>query len=377
MSLVDSGKFSFVIIGRMVSAGLQALFYLIFAAILDPQSYGNLSYLIALAGTFSVISRFGLNHSATVYQAKKNLSLTNSINVLALITTSAASIILLAFDIFAAVLCLGMSMFIMNIHNLLGLKEYKKYMRMEIIRGVLIISIPIGFYFIMDISGILLGMAISYLLCSFHFFRTISFKGKILQNIRSNFTILLHNFGVDFSIYAPRFVDKLVVFPILGSTTLGIYQLNMQFLFALEILPLALHSFLLSEEANGRKHNKIIHLVILASVIIAILAIFIGPFFIGEFFPKYSEGITSLQILIISIIPLTISAIITAKLQAKESIIVGYSAVVRVGSLLILIPVLGSVFDLIGLAISVLFSTIFYSIFLYIMFRKSTNKIKK
>jgi len=97
MSLVDSGKFSFVIIGRMVSAGLQALFYLIFAAILDPQSYGNLSYLIALAGTFSVISRFGLNHSATVYQAKKNLSLTNSINVLALITTSAASIILLAF----------------------------------------------------------------------------------------------------------------------------------------------------------------------------------------------------------------------------------------------------------------------------------------
>ena len=377
MSLADSGKFSFVMIGRMVSAGLQALFYLVFAAVLDPESYGNLSYLIALAGTFSVISRFGLNLSSTVYQAKNDSSLSNSINVLALITTSAASIILLAFDIFAAILCLGMSMFVMNVYNLLGLKEYKKYMRMEIIRGVLLISIPIGFYFIMDISGILLGMAIGYLLCSFHFFRTISFKGKILQNVKSNFTILLHNFGVDFSTYGPRFVDKLVVFPILGSTTLGIYQLNMQLLFGLEVLPLALHSFLLSEEANGVKHNKIIHLVILTSVIIAILAIFIGPFFIGEFFPKYSEGITSLQILIISIIPLTISAIIAAKLQAKESTIVGYSALVRVGSLLILIAVLGSVFDLIGLAISVLFSSIFYSIFLYIMLRKSTNKIEK
>lgn len=377
MSLADSGKFSFVIIGRMVSAGLQGLFYLIFAAVLGPESYGDLSYLIALAGTFSVISRFGLNHSSTVYQAKNDLPLANSINVLALITTSAASIILLAFDIFAAVLCFGMSMFVMNLHNLLGLKVYKKYMIQEIIRAILLILIPIGFYFIMDVSGVLLGMAISYLLCSFHFFRTISFKGKILQNIRNNFTILLNNFGVDFSIFAPRFMDKLVVFPILGSTTLGIYQLNITLLFGLEVLPLALHSFLLAEGTNGKKHNKIIYLVILTSVIIAILAIFIGPFFIEEFFPKYSEGITSLQILIISIIPLTISAIIAARLQAKESTIVGYSALVRVGSLLILIAVLGSVFDLIGLAISVLLSSIFYSIFLYIMLRKSTDKIEK
>jgi len=253
MSLANSGKFSFVIIGKMVSAGLQAIFYLIFAAVLDPESYGNLSYLIALAGTFSIIFRFGLNNSAIVYQAKNDSSLSNSVNVLALITTSAASIILLAFDIFAAVLCLGMSMFVMNTHNLLGLKKYKKYMIIEIIRGALIISIPIGFYFIMDISGILLGMAISFLVCSFHFFRTVSFKKKILQDIKNNFTILLHNFGVDFSTRAPRFVDKLVVFPILGLTNLGIYQLNIQILFGLELLPIALHSFLLSEETSGKK----------------------------------------------------------------------------------------------------------------------------
>ena len=129
MSLANSGKFSFIIIGKIIAAGLQALFYLVFAAILDPESYGNFSYLIALAGTFSIISRFGLNHSSTVYQAKNDSSMSNSVNVLALITTSIASIILLAFDIFAAMLCFGMSMFVMNIHNLLGLKEYKKYMK--------------------------------------------------------------------------------------------------------------------------------------------------------------------------------------------------------------------------------------------------------
>ncbi len=32
MSLADSRKFSYVMIGRTISSGLQALFYLIFAA---------------------------------------------------------------------------------------------------------------------------------------------------------------------------------------------------------------------------------------------------------------------------------------------------------------------------------------------------------
>lgn len=370
MSLTDPRKFSFIMIGRVISAGLQALFYLIFAAILDPQSYGNLSYLIALAGTFSIISRFGLNHSVTVYQAKNDSSLSNSINVLAVITISAASIVLLVFDIFAAVLCLGMSLFIMNIHNLLGLKEYKKYMIIDVIKGILIISIPIGFYFILEIPGILVGMAISYLLCSFHFFRTLSFKDKILQNIRNNSKVLIHNFGVDFSTHAPKFVDKLVIFPILGLTSLGIYQLNMQILFGLEMLPIALHSFLLSEESSGAKHNKISYLIILASVIAAMLTIILSPFFIEELFPKYSEGIPSLQILIISIIPLTISAIFNAKLQAKESTVVGYSAIVRIGSLLILLAILGYFYDLIGLSLAVLLSVVFNTIFLYIMYTK-------
>lgn len=373
MSLADPRKFSFVMIGRIISAGLQALFYLIFAAILDPQSYGNLSYLIALAGTFSIISRFGLNHSVTVYQAKNNSTLSNSVNVLAVITTSAASIILLAFDVFAAILCIGMSLFIMNIHNLLGLKEYKKFMIIDIIKGIFIISIPIGFYFILEIPGILLGMAISYLLCSFNFFKTLSFKDKILSNIRNNSKVLIHNFGVDFSIHAPKFVDKLVVFPILGFTSLGIYQLNMQILFGLEMLPIALHSFLLSEESSGATHNKIGYLIILASVIVAILAIIIGPFFIEELFPKYSEGIPSLQILIISIVPLTISAILNAKLQAKESTVVGYSAIVRIGSLLILLVILGYFYDLMGLSLAVLLSVVFNTIFLYIMYVKTSS----
>jgi len=107
------------------------------------------------------------------------------------------------------------------------------------------------------------------------------------------------------------------------------------------------------------------------------LAIFISPFFINEFFQKYSLGIPSLQILVIAIIPLTISSILNAKLQSKESTIVGYSAIVRIGSMLILIPILGGMFDLIGLSLAVLLSIIFYTISLCIIYKKSSNIIKK
>jgi len=122
----------------------------------------------------------------------------------------------------------------------------------------------------------------------------------------------------------------------------------------------------------GKKHNKISYLVILVSIIVAILTIIIGPFFIEELFPKYSDGIPSLQILIISIIPLTISAIFYAKLQAKESTVVGYSAIVRIGSLLILLVILGYFYDLIGLSLAVLLSVVFNTIFLYIMYTKTS-----
>lgn len=64
-------SFSFVVVGRVVAAGLQGIFYIVFALILQPEQYGEMSYIIAIAVSASVISRFGLPFTVTVYQAKK------------------------------------------------------------------------------------------------------------------------------------------------------------------------------------------------------------------------------------------------------------------------------------------------------------------
>ena len=184
--------------------------------------------------------------------------------------------------------------------------------------GSFIILIPFGLYFFFIMSGLFLGIAISYIVCSINFFKNLNYNQKSFSEIKSNSKTLIHNFGVDFLTYAPRFIDKLIIFPIFGLTNLGVYQLNIQILFGLEILPLALHSFLLSEVSSGKKQSKINYFIVLASIIISIAAIFIGPIFVNELFPEYSSGIVSLQILMISIIPLTINYIISAKTTGKR-----------------------------------------------------------
>ncbi len=54
-----------------------------------------------------------------------------------------------------------------------------------------------------------------------------------------------------------RFVDKIIIGSFAGFGILGVYQLNIQFIFGIEILLGALHQFLLSEESSGKKHKKI------------------------------------------------------------------------------------------------------------------------
>jgi O-antigen/teichoic acid export membrane protein len=368
MSSANSTReFSFVMVGRVVSTGLQALFYLIFAALLQPEAYGNLSYLIAIAGTISTISRFGLNHTVTIFQAKNETILAAQTNSLAIITTTVASLLLLLVDPNVALLCFSMSVFLMNIHNLTGQKKYKKYMGVDITKGILIITLPLFFYFIFQIPGILLGSSISYLVCSTNFFKLVQFRNS-LNVIRNNPKVLSHNFGVDLSTNATRFVDKLIIVPILGFTYTGIYQLNLQILSGLEMLPLALHSFLLSEESSGRNQRKIGITVVIASIIISLVVILIAPHVIKALFPQYEEGIFGFQIMVISIIPLTIGAILTAKLQALESTRVGFLAIIRIGSMLILLGILGNALGLMGLSLAILISSVLSTIFLFVIY---------
>jgi len=364
-----SKKFSYVAIGRIISISLQGIFYLLFAALLDPETYGELNVIIALAGTFSVISRFGLNHTLQVYRAKGNSDLSNQISTLFIITTSAAALILLYFDVLAAVLCVAMSFFVINIQNLLGLKQYKNFMLQSILKSSVIVIIPLLLYFVFEIQGIVLGMIISNFLASIPFLNNL--KIKSIRGLKNYYKVIIHNFGVDANVALPVMVDKLLIAPLFGFFIVGIYQFNLQILLALSVLPGILYSFLLSEESSGKSHRKISYLVISGSIGVVIAVIFFAPIFVDEFFPRYTDGIFSLQILVVSLIPLSFTSIFNAKLMARESTKIGFSAIIRIASLLILITFLGDLYGLVGLSFAVLFSIILNTRFLFILYKKS------
>ena len=364
-------NFSFLSIGRFGAILLQAVFYLLFAALLEPESYGELNYFVAIAGTIALLSRFGLSQTVTVYRAKENSKVADQVNTLAVLSSSVAAVILISIDIFTALLALAISFFVMNQGNLLGFRNYKRYMISTVLKNVFIIIIPLGLYFVLDIPGIILGMAISNFLASIPFFKILKFKSFF--SLKKSSKVIIHNFGVDASTNLSRFVDKLLVAPLLGFFVVGVYQFNMQILFALEIIPAILYAFLLSEESSGASHKKIIYLGIIASIIHSVLAMFLAPYLVNEFYPKYSEGILGLQVLVFSIIPLSISSIFNAKLQAKESTKIGFSAIVRIGTLLALIALLGNSYGFVGLSVAVLMSVIINTIFLFILYKKKNS----
>jgi len=366
-------NFSYVGIGRIITTAFQALFYLVIAALLDPETYGELIVILALAGTFSIVSLFGLNISMQVYRAKKNYEVTNQITTLFIISTTAAALILLTINQIAAFLCIALSFFAMTQSHLLGSKQYKKYMIYSTIKSGTFFVIPILLYFVFDINGIIFGMAISNFLGSIPFFKNLSFRS--FTGLKNYYKVLINNFGVHAGRALPFMLDKLLIAPFFGFFIVGIYTFNLQVFIAISVLPGILSQYLISEESSGVRHRKLSLVVVLASVVLAVIAIILAPVLVPIFYPLYTEGVESLQIMVISIVPLSIGVVFSSRLLAQESTRIGFTSIVHIGSMLILLVVLGEIYGLAGLAAAVLISQCANTLFLYLLYRKRRDKL--
>lgn len=365
-------NFSHVGIGRIITIVFQALFYLVIAALLDPEAYGELIVILALVGTFSIVSLFGLNISMQVFRAKENYEVTNQITTLFIILTTTAALILLTINEIAAFLCIAVSFFAMTQSHLLGSKQYKKYVIYSTIKSGTFFVIPILLYFVFDINGIIFGMAISNFLGSIPFFKNLSFRS--FTGLKNYYKVLINNFGVHAGGTLPFMLDKLLIAPFFGFLIVGIYTFNLQVFIALSVLPGILSQYLISEESSGVRHRKLSLIVVLASVLLVVIAIILAPILVPIFYPLYEEGIESLQIMVITVIPMSIGVIFSSRLLGQESTRIGLTSIVRIGSMLILIVVLGANYGLIGLSAAVLISQCANTLFLYLLYQKSRGK---
>lgn len=357
-------------IGQIVVIILNVVFYFLLASILGPEKYGNLVYLLSIAIVVPTITRFGFSQSIIIFLSKREFELEKITNQISLVIAIITSLFLAIFDPIVALYAFSFSSFVMQMGNYLGQKNYKLSSFSQVSRSVIWIGASVILYFELGISGILLGMTIGNLVFSFNYFKSIRFSKWNFSLLRSKSKIIVNNFGVDISRLVPNQVDKLIIFPLFGFQTTGIFHFVIQVMIAIESLTLVLQKFLLAERSKKKISRRFLSLVIITSMIVILAGIFLSPLIIKSIFPDFIESIFAVQIIVFGVIPLFFISILYAKLQVLESNYVGYGVIVRIASNLALIPFLGTKMGLVGLVISYLISLILLSIFLLIVYKK-------
>ncbi len=358
-------------IGNILGAVILSLFWIFLASLLGPENYGEVSYLIAIANTVSVIAFLGAGQTITVYVAKgvKIENITYTITLISSIVTSIVIFLILE-KIEVSLYVVGYVIFGLVSHELLGLKLFKKYSKILILQRILTVGLSLIFYFMLGLEGIVLGYAIAFI--PFVILLKNGFKESDcnFNLLKPRLGFMMNNYGKDLAKILSRSVDKVIIFPIFGAVILGNYQLGFQILMLLTIIPSIVYQYTLPRESSGEKNNNLQIGSIIVSIILTVLVILIGPIISNLIFPKFIDAMEIIRIMSLAIIPISISFIFNSKFFAIEK-----SKFVIAGSVIFLIVQislifsLGGIFGITGIATSLVIAAMVEALFLVTMYR--------
>jgi O-antigen/teichoic acid export membrane protein len=334
-------------ISFFISQAIYGIFWITIAPLLGTEQYGEVSYLIAIASIASTIAFIGSGNTILVYTPKKiNLEASIfSVTIISSLITAVVLFILLQ-NIEISLFVIGFVIFGLSINELLGKQLYKKYAKYLISQRILQVVLSLFFYFILGPNGIILGFALSYLIY-INRIRLILKERKNYPLLKSKMGFMSNSYVLDLGRTFSIYTDKLIVLPLFGFTVLGNYQLGIQYLTILAILPNVVFQYILPHDSVGKANAKLKVLTILVAAILAIISIVLVPLIFPIFFVEFFESIILIQILSIAIIPKTISMMYMSKYLGLEK-----SKIVVVGSgIYITTQILGILFlgDFIGI----------------------------
>ena len=358
----------------IASALIGTIFWLYLASLLGAEHYGQLSYFLSIASIASTVSLLGTENMISVYIAKK-VKLEATIYLLPIVAGSIASLILYYYfsDLGITVYVLGAVIFGLASTELLAKGLFKSYSKYLLLTKILMVGLSIGLYHLIGIEGILLGIGLAFFLYIIRIY-------KGFRESKVNFSLLKPRMGFMINSYALQLVrsfsgslDKIIIAPMVGFALLGNYHLGIQFLSILHILPGIVYKYVLPQDASGNPNKKLKQLTVISSIGIAIMGIVLAPTIIPLFLPKYTEAITIIQIMSISVIPSTINLMYTSKLLGNEKIrFILIGSGIYLGVLILSIIILGLSYGVNGMAMAIILSTSAETIFYYFV-----NRIKE
>jgi len=363
--------------GDITGIIISSIFWFYLASVIEPSEYGDIHFFLSMATIGSSIALFGTQDSITVLTAKGH-KIQSGLNVISLGISSITSLCLIIFfqRIDVGIIVIAFVINTLSIGDLLGKKQFFKYSQYNILQKILTLVLGIGFFYAFGPSGIIYALAISYAGYLIRIIKTFQEVPINFKLIKEKSSFLSHNYIMYLAGSFGGQLDKIIIVPLLGSAVLGNYSLALQVITVFTIFTTILFKFLLPQESSGIQNKFLIQIVIIISVIVSVLGIFLSPLVIPNFFPKYVDAGVAIQIMSLSIIPITITTICTSRLLSKEK-----SKLVLIGNMIGLIIIilgiltLGSMYGTIGIAMSFVLSTISKATYLGLIVKKYERSV--
>ena len=361
------------IVGNLISG----LFWLYLANLLGAESYGEVSYFIAIGSIASSISLVGGTYSMIVFSAKK-VNVQPFIYIISFVASiiSAVIVFFISENYAISIYIIGFTIFNLSLNEFIGLKLYKIWSKNYIIQKILFIGFGYILFQILGPTGIILGLGLSF----------IPFFSRLIIHSKQNFTLsyisfkskigfILNSHAIDASGILKGQIDKIIIAPMFGFALLGNYFLTIQILSFLAIVPGNIFRFTLAEDSSGvqTKNAKIFGVII--SVILAIFGAFVAPLIVEIIFPEYTDFTNLMQIMSFTLIPSNLGLMFLSQILAKEkSRHALISNCIFIAFFVIGIFTFGTEFDIDGIAMSYFLASCFSTIYLGIILQKIRNQ---
>ena len=352
----------------IVGNAISSVFWIYLAGLLGAEKYGELGYLISIAGIVSTVCLVGGTWSMTVYTAK-GMKIQPPLYIISLISSCISLVIVFViFDtISIGIFVIGFVIFQLFLAELLGSKLFKRYGKFYILQKITFVCLALSFNHIIGFEGIIIAYGASYLIFSFPVFKMLTTIKPDFGILKTKFSFVTTNYLYDLAATANGQIDKLIIAPIFGFALLGNYYLGLQIIGFLGILPGIVFNYILPQDASGRSTTQVKKITLLSSVGFTLIGIFLIPPLMPIVFPEYTEAVTLLPILSLSVIPIAVQSIFISKLLGQEK--TRYVLISRLISIFVLvfgIIVLGNEFGPEGIATSFVLSVIAGAILLVV-----------
>lgn len=363
--------------GYLISSVIAGIFWFYLATIMQAEEYGEIGYLLSIAGVMSSIAIVGSHTTIVVYKAK-NVDVVESLFVFVLGISSIVTIIvfLIFWELSISIYVIGFVIFGLATSEMLGRKNYSQYSKHLVLQKILAVALAILLYFLIGPKGVVLGYGISFLPYMIFLVKKVVTTKISFEKIKSNSSFIINNYIVDLLKVFSGNIDKIIIGPLFGLMILGNYYLAFQIIVMLGLIPALVFQYVLPRESAGQTNEKLQNYVLVFVSVIVVLVIILSPIVIPTIFPNYTDAITITQIMSVHVFAITIINRYNVKLIAREkSKFVSIASGIRIVVQIISLVVLGSYFGVEGLAMALVIASFSQVITLYFLKNQFLQKI--